>query len=119
MVQRKSAKMPSKGTKATPPVKKPVLLPLYDRVIVRRDKPADVAPGSLIIIPDSAQEKMQTGVVVAAGQGKVSDLTNEIRPMSVVAGDKVLFGKYTGDDIVIDGEELLMMREDQLYGKLG
>lgn len=88
--------------------------PLYDRVIVKRDEAPDQV--GRIIIPDAAKEKMQRGEVVAAGDGRVSDLTNEIRPMKVKAGDKVIFGKYTGDDIEIDGVKLLMMREDQIYG---
>jgi chaperonin GroES len=91
------------------------LKPLYDRVIVRRDAAEETHKG-LIIIPDAAKEKMQTGVVVAAGEGRVSDLTNDIRPMSVKKDDKVLFGKFTGDEITVNGEELIMMREDQIYG---
>lgn len=90
------------------------LTPLYDRVIIKRDE-ADEYKGS-IIIPATAQEKMQTGTVRAAGPGRVSDLTNEVRAMSVKEGDRVIFGKFTGDPIEIDGEELLMMREDQIYG---
>lgn len=100
---------------ATKPSGKETLKPLYDRVIVLADKADEMYKGA-IIIPDSAKEKMQRGVVVAAGEGRVSDLTNDIRPMSVKAGDRVIFGKYTGDEIEIDGEKLLMMREDQIYG---
>lgn len=96
------------------PTKKGALTPLYDRVIVRRDEPNEKV--GLIIIPDSAKEKMQRGTVVAAGQGRVSDLTNEIRPMQISEGDRVLFGKYTGDEIEINGEILIMMREDHVYG---
>lgn len=95
-----------------------ILTPLYDRVIVRRDKADDTSKGGLIIIPDVAKEKMQKGTVIAAGTGRVSDFTNEVRPMLVKAGDRVLFGKYTGDSIEIDGEEFLLCRENDIYGIL-
>lgn len=88
--------------------------PLYDRVIVRRDQAPDHK--GAIIIPEAFKEKMQKGEVVAAGDGRVSDFTNEIRPMKVKSGDRVIFGKYTGDEIQIGEETLLMMREDQIYG---
>lgn len=87
--------------------------PLYDRVIIKRDEAPDYV--GAIVIPDAAKEKMQRGTVVAAGTGRVSDLTNEIRPMSVKPGDRVIFGKYTGDPIEIEGVEFLMLREDAIY----
>lgn len=88
--------------------------PLYDRVIVKRDD-APEQIGS-IIIPDVAREKMQRGIVHACGDGRISDLTNEVRTMKVKPGDRIIFGKYTGDEIDIDGEHFIMMREDQIYG---
>src|SRR5690348_16605145 len=79
----------------------PSFTPLYDRVIVLEDKAPDYK--GTIIIPDIAKEKMQRGQVIAAGDGRVSDFTNEIRPMKVKPGNRVIFGKYTGDPIEIDG----------------
>lgn len=105
-----------RSRKPKPP--KEILTPLYDRVIVRRDKPNEKYGVGLIIIPESAQEKMQRGVVIAAGTGKISDLTNDVRPMQVKPGDRILFGKFTGDPIEIDGEEFIMMREDAIYCRL-
>lgn len=92
----------------------PSFTPLYDRVIVKEDEAPDHK--GAIIIPDIAKEKMQRGVVIAAGEGRVSDLTNEIRPMRVKPGDRVIYGKFTGDPIEIDNIKYLLMREDQIYG---
>jgi chaperonin GroES len=91
--------------------------PLYDRVLVRRvDEKEQVRGG--IIIPDSAKEKPQRGEVVAAGGGKRLE-DGRLVPLDVKAGDKVLFGKYSGSEITADGEELLILREDEILGVLG
>jgi chaperonin GroES len=88
--------------------------PLHDRVIVRRiEEGAQVRGG--IIIPDTAKEKPQEGEVVAAGEGKYKD-DGTRQPLDVKKGDRVLFGKYSGSEIKIDGEELLIMREDEILG---
>jgi chaperonin GroES len=71
-----------------------------------------------IIIPDSAKEKPQQGEVVAAGSGKRLD-DGKVIPLDVKAGDKILFGKYSGSEITVDGEELLILREDEILGVLG
>jgi chaperonin GroES len=89
--------------------------PLHDRVIVRRieDNVNQTAGG--LFIPDSAKEKPQEGEVIAAGDGKYKE-NGERQPLDVKAGDRVLFGKYSGSEIKIDGEELLIMREDEILG---
>ena len=92
------------------------LKPLYDRVVVKRIEEGEKMRGG-IIIPDSAKEKPQQGEIVAAGQGKRLD-DGKIIPLDVKAGDKVLFGKYSGNEITIDGDELLIMREDEILGVL-
>jgi chaperonin GroES len=90
--------------------------PLHDRVIVKRIDEGEQIRGG-IIIPDSAKEKPQEGEVVAAGEGKYrKDGTRQ--PLDVKAGDRVLFGKYSSSEIKIDGEELLIMREDEILGKI-
>lgn len=92
--------------------------PLYDRVVVKRleiDEEETVQGG--IIIPDSAKEKPQKGKILAAGQGKRLD-DGKIVPLDVKVGDKVLFGKYSGNEIKIEGEECLIMREDEILGVL-
>ena len=86
--------------------------PLHDRVIVKRVKEEETTKGG-IIIPDTAKEKPVEGKVVAVGDGKVGDDGKKIA-MEVKAGDKVLFGKYAGTEIQIDGEEHLIMREDDI-----
>ncbi len=89
--------------------------PLHDRVIVKRiDENADRTAGGLYI-PDSAKEKPQEGEVIAAGAGKYKD-NGERQPLDVKAGDRILFGKYSGSEIKIDGEEFLIMREDEILG---
>lgn len=89
--------------------------PLHDRVIVRRlDETSNQTAGGLYI-PDSAKEKPQEGEVIAAGDGKYKE-NGERQPLDVKAGDRVLFGKYSGSEIKIDGEELLIMREDEILG---
>ena len=87
--------------------------PLSDRVLVRPDS-AEEKTSSGIIIPDSAKEKPQRGTIVAVGDGKVED--GKKIEMSVKKGDKVLYGKYAGTEIEIDGEELLIMRENDILG---
>ncbi|MCD6297785.1 MAG: co-chaperone GroES [Deltaproteobacteria bacterium] len=86
--------------------------PLQDRVIVKRVEEEEKTKGG-IIIPDTAKEKPQEGKVVSVGAGKVSDKGDRIA-LEVKAGDRVLFGKYSGNEITIDGEEHLIMREDDI-----
>jgi len=88
--------------------------PLHDRVVVKRIEQSEQKQGSLYI-PDSAKEKPQEGEVVAVGKGKRDD-KGEVHPMDVVPGDRILFGKYSGSDIKMDGEEYLIMREDEILG---
>ncbi|MCU1267154.1 MAG: Co-chaperonin GroES [Acidobacteria bacterium] len=88
--------------------------PLHDRVILRRIEEGEQVRGG-IIIPDSAKEKPQEGEVVAAGEGKYKD-DGTRQPLDVKTGDRVLFGKYSGSEIKLDGEELLIMREDEILG---
>ena len=90
--------------------------PLYDRIVVKRIEEKEVKMGALFI-PDSAKEKPQEGEVVAAGQGKRLE-TGHITPLDVKVGDRILFGKYSGSEIKLDGEELLIMREDEVLGIL-
>jgi chaperonin GroES len=90
--------------------------PLHDRAIVRRLEEERTTAGG-IVIPDSAAEKPVRGEVVAVGKGKVLD-NGEVRPMEVKVGDKVLFGKYAGTEIKIDGQELVVMREDDIVAIL-
>ena len=90
--------------------------PLHDRILVRRiDEQEDVRGG--IVIPDSAKEKPQEGEVVAVGDGKVLD-TGQTVKLSVKAGDRILFGKYSGTEVKLDDEEYLIMREDEVLGIL-
>jgi chaperonin GroES len=86
--------------------------PIHDRIIVRRDEEGEQKSGG-IIIPDSAKEKPQRGMVIAAGSGTVKDGGTRV-PLDVKAGDVILFGKYGGQDIKLDGEEYLIMREDDV-----
>ena len=88
--------------------------PLHDRVIVRRIEENTTTSGG-IIIPDSAKEKPQEGEIIAAGEGKYKE-NGERQTLDVNEGDRVLFGKYSGSEITIDGEELLIMREDEILG---
>jgi chaperonin GroES len=88
--------------------------PLHDRVIVRRIEEGEQIRGG-IIIPDTAKENPQEGEVVAAGEGKYKD-DGTRQSLDVKKGDRVLFGKYSGSEIKIDGEELLIMREDEILG---
>ena len=86
--------------------------PLHDRIIVRRLEEGEQKSGA-IIIPDTAKEKPQRGEVIAAGSGKVKDDGKRV-PLDVKAGDLILFGKYSGQEIKLDGEEFLIMREDEV-----
>ena len=88
--------------------------PLHDRVIVKRIDEGEQVSGG-IIIPDSAKEKPQEGEVIAAGQGKYRE-DGSRQPLDVHAGDRVLFGKYGGAEIKVNGQELLIMREDEILG---
>ena len=88
------------------------LRPLHDRVIVRRLEEEEKTVGG-IIIPDTAKEKPQQGRVIAVGKGKVLE-NGQVTPLTVKEGDRVLFGKYAGTDIKIEGEEHLIMREDDI-----
>ncbi|MCS7000392.1 MAG: co-chaperone GroES [Bacteroidota bacterium] len=89
------------------------LTPLYDRVIVRPSEPEEVTKGG-IIIPDTAKEKPMQGEVVAVGSGKMTE-DGKVLPLSVKVGDKVLYGKYAGTEIKIDGEDYLIMRESDIF----
>ena len=88
------------------------LRPLHDRVIIKRLEAETKSAGG-IVIPDSATEKPIKGEVVAVGNGKILE-DGKVRPLAVKAGDKVLFGKYSGTEVKVDGEELLVMREEDL-----
>ena len=88
--------------------------PLHDRIIVERLEDSEQVVGG-IIIPDTAKEKPQQGNVIAAGKGKLKD-DGSLTPLDVKAGDTVLFGKYSGQEIKLDGTEFLIMREDEILG---
>lgn len=88
--------------------------PLHDRVIVKRVEEERKTPGG-IVIPDSATEKPIRGKVLAVGKGKILE-NGEVRPLDVKVDDTVLFGKYSGTEVKIDGEELLVMREEDIVG---
>jgi chaperonin GroES len=90
--------------------------PLHDRVLLRRiDQDEKTAGG--IIIPDSAQEKPMEGEIVAVGNGHIND-NGDVRPLDVKAGDRVVFGKWSGTEVTVDGEELLVMKESDIIGVL-
>jgi len=93
------------------------ITPLHDRVLVRRLEEKESVKGG-IIIPDTAKEKPQEGEVIAVGAGKLNDKGERI-PLDVKAGDRVLFGKYSGNDIKIDDEEYMILKEDEILAKLG
>lgn len=86
--------------------------PLHDRVIVKREEDERKSPGG-IVIPDTATEKPIRGKVLAVGKGKILEDGN-VRPLDVKVGDKVLFGKYSGTEVKMDGDELLVMREEDI-----
>jgi chaperonin GroES len=91
--------------------------PLHDRLLVRRIEETETAKGG-IIIPDTAKEKPQKGEVLAVGNGKILENGTKV-PLDVKVGDKILFGKYSGTDIKIDGEEVLILREDEVLAIVG
>jgi chaperonin GroES len=86
--------------------------PLHDRVIVKREDDERKSPGG-IVIPDTATEKPMKGRVIAVGKGKILE-SGEIRPLDVKIGDKVLFGKYSGTEVKMDGDDVLVMREEDI-----
>ena len=88
------------------------LRPLHDRVVVKRMEEERTSPGG-IVIPDSATEKPIKGEVLAVGNGKVND-SGDVRPLDLKVGDTVLFGKYSGTEVKVDGEDLLVMKEDDV-----
>ena len=92
------------------------LVPLHDRILVRRVEEAETSKGG-IIIPDTAKDKPQEGEVIAVGKGKSND-EGKVHPLDVKAGDRILFGKYSGTEIKIDGEEFIIMREEEVLGIL-
>jgi chaperonin GroES len=92
------------------------LHPLHDRILVKRIEEGEVRRGGLII-PDSAKEKPQEGKVLAVGKGTVAE-DGKKTPLDVKAGDRVLFGKYSGSEVTLDGEEYLIMKEDDVLGIL-
>ena len=89
--------------------------PLHDRLIVKRVEDQEQKSAGGIIIPDSAKEKPQEGKVLAVGKGKKND-DGKIIPLDVKAGDRILFGKYSGSEIKVEGEECLILREDEVLG---
>jgi len=93
------------------------LRPLHDRLIVERLEEQEQQVGG-IIIPDSAKEKPQQGKVIAVGKGKVKD-DGKVAPLDVKEGDTILFGKYSGQEIKLDGQEYLIMREDEVLAVVG
>jgi chaperonin GroES len=91
--------------------------PLYDRIVVKRIEEQETIRGG-IIIPDSAKEKPQEGEVIAVGKGKRNEKDGTLVPLDVQVGDRILFGKYSGSDIKLDGDEYMIMREDEVLGVL-
>ncbi|GGH03299.1 MAG TPA: co-chaperone GroES [Oceanicaulis sp.] len=91
--------------------------PLHDRVLVKRVEEESKTKGG-IIIPDTAKEKPQEGEVIAAGSGTIKD-DGTVRPLDVKAGDRILFGKWSGTEVTIDGQELLIMKESDILGIVG
>ena len=90
--------------------------PLHDRILVRRVEEADTTRGG-IIIPDSAKDKPQEGEVISAGKGRSND-EGKVFPLVVKEGDRILFGKYSGTEIKIDGEDFIIMKEEEVLGIL-
>lgn len=93
------------------------LRPLHDRILVRRLEESEAKVGS-IVIPDSAKEKPQQAEVVAVGNGRLLE-TGERATLDVLPGDRILFGKYSGSDIKMEGQEFLILREDEILGVIG
>jgi chaperonin GroES len=98
-------------------VKTTTFTPLHDRILVRRIEEGESIRGG-IIIPDSAKEKPMEGEVIAVGKGKSND-EGKVFPLDVKAGNRILFGKYSGTEIKIDGEEVLVVREDEVLAIMG
>jgi chaperonin GroES len=92
--------------------KAPKIRPLHDRVIIKRLEEERTSPGG-IVIPDTAAEKPIKGKVIAVGKGKILE-NGQVRPLDVKVGDNILFGKYSGTEVKVDGEELLVMREEDV-----
>jgi chaperonin GroES len=92
------------------------LRPLHDRVLIQRIEEKETVKGG-IIIPDSAKEKSQEGEVIAAGAGKILE-NGSVLPVEVQAGDRILFGKYSGTEIKIEGQDYIILREDEIIGIL-
>ena len=88
--------------------------PLHDRILVRRIEEAETTRGG-IILPDTAKEKPQEGEVISVGKGKISE-EGKVRPLDVKDGDRILFGKYSGTEIKLDGEDYIIMREEEVLG---
>jgi chaperonin GroES len=88
--------------------------PLHDRVIVKRLEEERLSPGG-IVIPDSAAEKPMQGKIMAVGKGKILE-DGTVRPLDVKVGDRILFGKYSGTEVKVDGDELVVMREEDVIG---
>ncbi|UJF23703.1 co-chaperone GroES [Suttonella sp. R2A3] len=93
------------------------LRPLHDRVIVKRQEEETKTAGG-IVLPGSAAEKPSQGEVIAVGNGKKLD-NGEVRPLDVKAGDKILFGKFSGSEVKVNGEEYIIMREDEIFAVIG
>lgn len=93
------------------------LRPLYDNVVVKRKEEESVSAGG-IVLPGSAQEKPNQGEVVAVGEGKLLD-SGEVRALDVKVGDTVVFGQYSGNTIKVDGDELMIMRENEIFAVVG
>ena len=91
--------------------------PLYDRILVKRVEQETRSKGGLFL-PETAKERPSEGVVLAVGQGRLSD-DGKVRPLVVKEGDRVLFGKYAGTEIKVDGAERLVLREDEVFGIIG
>lgn len=92
------------------------LKPLYDRVVVKREDEEKTTAGG-IVLPNTSGEKPSQGTVVAVGPGKVKG--GELRPLQVKVGDKVLFGKYTGSEVKVDGEDFIIMKEEEIFAIIG
>ncbi len=93
------------------------LIPLGDRILIRRTEEDEQTTSGGIIIPDTAKEKPQEGEVIAVGQGRLLD-NGDRQALDVAAGDKILFGKYSGTEVAYDNEELLILREDDILAKI-
>jgi len=94
----------------------PNFIPLHDRVLVRRVEEQEKTTTG-IIIPDTAKEKPQEGEILASGRGRINE-NGKVLPLDVKPGDRILFGKYAGNDVILEGEEYLIMREDEVLGTL-